>query len=219
MRPNVSCSICLGAIPQCITRTFERAKKINCQALSSNWTWILLFSRLTCNTGPRSFQFTLILSCQGCVCPHNPIIPDKIFHYLEYSFGFAVPAGHALFPAAAAAAIWAVQLWQQYLFVLWNITPRWVFPIGPNGWSFSEVMACCCQWGVIAVTVMSPSLDIAETLSRVTEGSSHEMLPGNGYDWLTLISLHHEYPRWCVQLHENTVTRLQSKTEYHEVLF
>lgn len=54
------------------------------KAPSSNWTWTSLFVRLTCNTRPLHFSINVYPVLPGCVCPHNPIIPDKIFHYLEY---------------------------------------------------------------------------------------------------------------------------------------
>lgn len=84
MHCNVSCSICLRVMPQCITRTCggSQKKKEIIKLYSS--IEVGLFSRLTCNT--RSLGFTVIVypTLPGCVCPHNPIIPDKIFHYLEY---------------------------------------------------------------------------------------------------------------------------------------
>ena len=56
------------------------------------------------------------------------------------------------------------------------------FPVGPNGpvilWSYGPLLSvrrdCSDAYG--------PSLYIVQTLSRVTEGSSHEMLLKNEYD-------------------------------------
>ena len=73
---------CLSAL-QGLVRGHTHKKKIS-NALPSNWTWTSLFSRLTCNTRPLSFTINVYPTLPGRVCPHNPIIPDKIFHYLEY---------------------------------------------------------------------------------------------------------------------------------------
>lgn len=73
---------CLSAL-QGLVWGHTQKKKIS-NALPSNWTRTSLFSRLTCNTRPLSFTINVYPTLPGRVCPHNPIIPDKIFHYLEY---------------------------------------------------------------------------------------------------------------------------------------
>lgn len=72
MHCNVSCSICLRAMPQCVTRPSEEANKdLESSILQLNLTPL------------QVLKWVFILSCQA-VCPHNPIILDKIFHYPEY---------------------------------------------------------------------------------------------------------------------------------------
>lgn len=86
-----------------------------------------LFSRLTCNTRPLSFTVIVYPTLPGCVCPHNPIIPDKIFHYLEY---FQCCPGQSSFGPFffffffIAAAICAAQHWQHHPFARWKIALR-----------------------------------------------------------------------------------------------
>lgn len=44
----------------------------------------LKLGRLTCCTRPLSFTLIVYSTLPACVCPDNPIIPDKICNHLEY---------------------------------------------------------------------------------------------------------------------------------------
>ena len=176
---------------------WEGTKK---KAPSSNWT--SLFCRLTCNTRPPSFTINVYPTLPGCVCPHNPIIPDKIFHYQEYfrrrpdrwSFGsrFVHRSGNLCCSPLAETSTCKVKYCSLVGFPHWS---KW--PV--IRWSYGPLLSVRCDCS----DSYGPSLYIVPTLSRVTEGSSHQMLLQSECDRST------SDPQFdnmrCVQLHENTV--------------
>lgn len=135
----------------------EQKKKKKIRKLYSSIE-VGLFSRLTCNTRPLSFTVIVYPTLPGCVCPHNPIIPDKIFHYLEYfqccpgqsSFGpfffffFFHCSSNLCCSALAASSICKVKDCTEVGFPYWA---KWLV----IQWSYGR----CCQRGVIAVTLMA----------------------------------------------------------------
>ena len=77
------------------------------KALSSNWTWASHLGRLTCNSRPLSFTINVYPTLTGCVCPHNPIIPEKystIWHVSKVVHT-SKALGHALFIPTAICAV------------------------------------------------------------------------------------------------------------------
>jgi len=84
--------------------------------------------------------------------------------------------------------------------------PPLVQPAGHSG----EVMARCCQRGMIAAALMGPSLYIVHALNRVREGSGPRNVAG---DWTStdgppqLSSMNTSaskfFPSGCLQLHED----------------
>lgn len=148
----------------------EQIKKVS-KALSSNWTWTSLFSRLTCNTTPPSFTINVYPVLPSCVCPHNPVILDKysticnIFrcHPDQLSFGSRSARCCSNLCSSALAATSFCKLkyctklgspcWSKWL-VIW--------------WSYGPLLSVRCD----CTDSYGPSLCIVETLSRVREGSS-----------------------------------------------
>lgn len=116
--------------------------KGECKALLSDWGWSSLFSRLTCNSKPQRFTMIVYPTLPSRVYPHNLIIPDKIFYYVENfqcrpdqsSFG-----PFFFFPLQQQSV--QVSFWQQKSLCKAKYCIGLVFPIGPNGRSFSEIIA------------------------------------------------------------------------------
>lgn len=181
---------CLSAL-QGLVWGQKKKKKIS-KALSSNWTWTSLFGRLTCNTRPPSFTINVYPTLPGHVCPHNPIIPDKIFHYLEYfqcrpeqsSFGssFVHCSSNLCCSPLAATSICKVKYCTEVGFPYWS---KWLVIL----WSYGPLLSVRCDCS----DAYGPSLYIVQTLSRVREGSSHEMLLENEYDWSTAMAFLNEH--------------------------
>lgn len=182
-------------MPQCITRTCEGAKKKkNSIALSSNWTWTSLFSRLTCNTRPLSFSINVYPVLPGCVCPHNPIIPDKIFHYLEY---FQMPS-------------WPVMLWV----TLHSLRPQYVlFTTDCNIYLQGEILhwgrfSLLVQmvghfvklWPVVVSKVWLQWLlwPISLYCWDVKQSQGRVKLRNVPREWIWLIDCH-RFPQWTIQ--------------------
>lgn len=183
------CVRCLSALQGLV-----RGQKKISKALSSNWTWTSLFCRLTCNTRPSSFTINVYPTLPGCVCTHNPIIPDKIFHYQEYcgcrpdwpgcGSCFAHHSSNLCCSALAATSVCKEKYCTEVGFPYWS---KWLVIL----WSYSPLLSVRCDCS----DSYGPSFHIVQTLSRVREGSSHEMLLENEYDWSTTIVFLNEHFR------------------------
>lgn len=173
-------------MPQCITRTCEgwNKKKKKIRKLYSSIE-VGLFSRLTCNTRPLSFTVIVYPTLPGCVCPHNPIIPDKIFHYLEY---FQCCPGQSSFGPFFFFFFFSLQQ-QSVLLSIGSIIHLQGERLHWGRFSLLGQMAGHSMklWPLLSARcdcsdAYGPSLYIVQTLSRVKEGSSLTMLLENEYD-------------------------------------
>lgn len=113
----------------------------------------------------------------------NVVLPSQALVHCSSSSSSSL-----LCSALAAASICKVKYHAEVGFPRWS---KW--PV--IRWSYGPLLSVRCDCG----DAYGPSLYIVQTLSRVTEGSSHRMLLGNECDWSTAIA----FPLWTLQPHSS----------------